>query len=90
MSFKFSEGAGYSRQTFNPEEITDGRPRVVTFTRVSREERREMEVDRENPASCELEGLEEGEQRSVFLRMLGDLQSETLVLLGKPRRTLGL
>ena len=130
MSFKYIEGAGYARQTFNPEEISDGRPRVVTFTRVKKEERKEkegdrenphsirvegqeekeemeemvevdrvnpqfcrverqeeeevvVEVDRENPQFCRLEGLEEGEEKTIFIRMLADLQSESLVLLGE-------
>ena len=151
MSFKYIEGAGYARQTFNPEEISDGRPRVVTFTRVKKEERKEKEGDRENPQSirvegqeeeeeeivevervnphsirvegqeeeeemvevdrvnpqfcrverqeeeeevvvevvrenpqfCRLEGLEEGEEKTIFIRMLADLQSESLVLLGE-------
>jgi hypothetical protein len=203
MSFKFCPETGYSRQTFNPEEITDGRPRVVTFTRLtckrkeggqppekvvqtqeevgqtpveagqtpveagqSQEEEgqtpvevgqtpveagqtpveagqsqdeegqtpvevqqtlketeqtlkeeeqtlkeegqtpveagqtlketeqimekseqtmemEELELDRENPHLCRLEGMEEGEEKNVFLRMMADLQSESLVLLGE-------
>jgi hypothetical protein len=88
MSFKYCEGTGYTRQTFNPEEITDGRPRVVTFTRVTTKLEDDgvveemVELDRENPHLCQLEGLEL-EDKSLFLRMLADLQSETLVLLGE-------
>jgi len=93
MSFGFSAEGACVRQNFNPEDVTDGKPRVVKF-RMSKlnqkgekeEAEEEMELDREITKITDIDGFkEEDPEKHVLLNVLADLASETFVLLGKSK-----
>jgi len=99
MSFSVDAESGeVRRQTFNPEDVTEGRPRVLKFrmrktgkgghrsTQMEGEKEEELEVDRELPQFTNLPPFEEKDaDKQLLLNILGDLSSETFVLLGTSR-----
>jgi len=97
MSFSVDPESGeVRRQTFNPEDVTEGKPRVLKFrmrktgkgghSQAEAEGGEELEVDRELPQFTNLPPFEEKDaDKQLLLNILGDLSSETFVLLGPSR-----
>ena len=90
MSFERREDGSFVRLTFNPEDVTDGKPRVLKFRMIRTNQKgkelnkeEEIEIDRELTHITNIDGYEEKDpDKHLLLNMLGDLSSETLVLLG--------
>jgi len=93
MSFVRKEGGEHERQKFNPEDVTDGKPRVVKFRMINKKakskepaQEEEIEIDREQTQFTDLPGFQEKcDEKRVLLNILSDLSSETIVLLGKSK-----
>lgn len=95
MSYSVDPESGeLRRQTFNPEDVTEGRPRVLKFRlrntatkeKTSEKGEEELEVDRELPQFTKLPPFEEKDpDKQLLLNIMGDLSSETFVLLGRSR-----
>lgn len=92
MSFIRKEDGSYDRQKFNPEDVTDGKPRVVKFhlrkSKTSKDpvSEEELEIDREQTQFTKIPGFEEkSPEKRLLLNILSDLSSETIVILGKSK-----
>jgi len=92
MSFVRQSDGSYERQKFNPEDVTDGKPRVVKFRMAKSKKSKvsvpdeELEVDREQTQFTNIPGFQEKcADKDLLLNVLADLSSETLVLLGESK-----